>query len=175
METFSMLLALLQGIHRSPVNPLHKGQWRGTLMFSSICAWTNDLVNNRDAGDLRRHYAVTVMLTVISEFQSALATILYNGFKIFLLLKSLPQLPGTSELTPLTLDQYHSDTTTIWKNICFIRNITIHIKAFNECTRYHWSFVRGIHRSHVDSPIKRPVFWGFDIFVVILHKLLNKQ
>ena len=43
----------------------HKGQWRGALMFSLICALTNGWVNNRDAGDLRRrraHYDVTVMV-----------------------------------------------------------------------------------------------------------------
>ena len=45
----------VQGIHRSPVIPPHKGQWRGALMFSLICAWTNGWVNNRDAGDRRRH------------------------------------------------------------------------------------------------------------------------
>ena len=28
------------GIHRSPVNSPHKGQWRGALMFSLNCAWT---------------------------------------------------------------------------------------------------------------------------------------
>ena len=42
----------------------HKGQWRGALMFSLICAWINDWVNNREAGDLRRHrchYDVNVM------------------------------------------------------------------------------------------------------------------
>ena len=39
----------LLGIHRSTVNSLHKGQWRGALMFSLIYAWTNDWVNNRDA------------------------------------------------------------------------------------------------------------------------------
>ena len=33
------------GIHRSPVNSLKKGQWRGALIFSLICAWTNDWVN----------------------------------------------------------------------------------------------------------------------------------
>ena len=27
----------VRGIHRSPVNPLHKGQWRGALMFSLNC------------------------------------------------------------------------------------------------------------------------------------------
>ena len=42
----------------------NKGQWRGDLMFSLICAWINDWVNNREADDLRRHHAhydVTVM------------------------------------------------------------------------------------------------------------------
>ena len=52
------------GIHRSPVNSPHKGQWRGTLTFFFICAWMNGWVNTREAGDLRRHrahYDVTVM------------------------------------------------------------------------------------------------------------------
>ena len=46
-----------RGIHRSPVNSPHKGQWRGALMFSLICVWTNIWVNNGYAGDLRRYYA----------------------------------------------------------------------------------------------------------------------
>ena len=29
------------GIHRSPANSSHKGQWRGALMFTLICTWTN--------------------------------------------------------------------------------------------------------------------------------------
>ena len=56
-----------RGIHQSPVSSLHKGQWRGALIFSLIYAWTNDWVNSRDAGDLRRHrahYDVTVMLNI---------------------------------------------------------------------------------------------------------------
>ena len=65
METFSALLALCAGNSpRSPVNSPHKGQWRGALMFSLICAWINGWVNNREAGDLRRHradYDVIVM------------------------------------------------------------------------------------------------------------------
>ena len=47
----------VRGIHRSPVNPPLKGQWRGALMFSLICAWTNGWVNNREAGDLRSYRA----------------------------------------------------------------------------------------------------------------------
>ena len=55
---FSALLALCVG--NSPI----KGQWRGALIFSLICAWMNDWVNDREAGDLERHrghYDVTVM------------------------------------------------------------------------------------------------------------------
>ena len=54
----------VRGIHRSPVNSPHKGQWRGALTFSLICPWTNGCINSRDAGDFRRHrthYDVTVM------------------------------------------------------------------------------------------------------------------
>ena len=54
----------VRGIHRSPVNSTHKGQWRGASMFSLICVWINDWVNKREAGDLRcyhAHYDVTVM------------------------------------------------------------------------------------------------------------------
>ena len=47
----------VRGIHRSPVNSPHKGQWRGALVFSLIGAWINGWVNNREAGDLRRHHA----------------------------------------------------------------------------------------------------------------------
>ena len=53
------------GIHRSPLNSSYKGQWRGALMISFICAWINGWVNNRKAGDLRRHrahYDVSVMV-----------------------------------------------------------------------------------------------------------------
>ena len=46
--------------------PLKKGQWRGALMFSLICAWKNGWVkNNHETDDLRRprtHYDVTLMI-----------------------------------------------------------------------------------------------------------------
>ena len=61
---FSRYWPFVRRIHRSPVNSPHKGQWRGALMFSLICAWINGWVNNGEAGDLRRHrahYDVIVM------------------------------------------------------------------------------------------------------------------
>ena len=51
METFSESLAICAGNSPAPVNSPHKGQWRGALMFSLICVWINDWVNNREAGD----------------------------------------------------------------------------------------------------------------------------
>ena len=64
METCSASLAICAG--NSPVTGefAHKGQWRGAFTFSLICTWINGWVNNREAGDLRRHrahYDVTVL------------------------------------------------------------------------------------------------------------------
>ena len=55
----------VRGIHRSSVNSPHKGQWRGTLMFSLICAWTNSWAYNGDAGDLRRHDVIVIYSHII--------------------------------------------------------------------------------------------------------------
>ena len=38
---FQRYWPFVRGIHRSPVNSPHKGQWREALMFSLICAWIN--------------------------------------------------------------------------------------------------------------------------------------
>ena len=58
----------MRGIHRSPVNSPHKGQWCGALMFSLICTRISGRVNNGEAGDLRRHHAhydVIVMMIAL--------------------------------------------------------------------------------------------------------------
>ena len=61
---FPRYLPFVREIHWSPVDSPHKSQWRGALMFSLICVWTNGWVHSQEAGDLRRHRAhfdVTVM------------------------------------------------------------------------------------------------------------------
>ena len=45
---FPLYWPFVRGIHRSPVNSPHKGQWRGALIFSLIGGWMNDWVNNRE-------------------------------------------------------------------------------------------------------------------------------
>ena len=65
METFfSHYWPFVWGIHRSPVNSPHRGQWRGALMFSLICVGINGWIKNPEAGDLRcycTHYDISVM------------------------------------------------------------------------------------------------------------------
>ena len=64
LKYFPRYWPFVWGIHRWPVNSPHKGQWRGALMFSLVCAWINGWVNDREAGDLRRnrtHYDVILM------------------------------------------------------------------------------------------------------------------
>ena len=70
----------VRGIHRSPVNSPHKGQWRGALMFSLISTRLNGWVNNDEAGDLRwyrAHYDVTVMLDKIIRSRDVSAGKMY--------------------------------------------------------------------------------------------------
>ena len=85
----------VRGIHRSLVNSPHKGQWRGTLMFSLICAWINRWVNNREAGDFRRYRAhyhvicvcVAVWLALLGHnqhiYQPLLAKIIMPRYTLF--------------------------------------------------------------------------------------------
>ena len=60
----SALLALRMGNSRSLVDSPHRSQWRGALVFSLTCAWTNGCANNLDVDDLwrhRAHYDITVI------------------------------------------------------------------------------------------------------------------
>ena len=80
METFSELLAICAG--NSPINFPHKGQWRGTLMFSLICAWIYSWVNNGETGDLRRHRAhydvIVMLLWVLHWFSASVPAMMYT-------------------------------------------------------------------------------------------------
>ena len=64
-NNFPRCWPFVRGNNWSPLNSPHKGQWCGALIFSFICAWINGWVNNREAGDLKRHrdhYDVTAMI-----------------------------------------------------------------------------------------------------------------
>ena len=149
----------VRGIHRSPVNSPYKGQWRGALMFSMNCIWIKDWVNNREAGDLRRHrahYDVTLMPTLKRMIQSRICTCdihwltphtMYgNSFpigKIQLFLRLWR--PGSDTLNSLSFfsAQRHWIRCTYW----FIVNCT-------HRSKYHYDFIQ-----HLLSTIKwKPTF-----------------
>ena len=92
---FPRYWTFVRGIHRSPVNSSHKGQWRGALMFSLIWARINGWVNKGEAGELRRycpHYDVNVMQWrrifnlgnlgnyIRARFFSVRAVVVWSGF-----------------------------------------------------------------------------------------------
>ena len=119
METFSALPALYAG--NSPVTGEFPSQRPVALMFSLTYARINHWVNNREAGDLRRHrahYDVNVM--IIS--QSGLVTINIDLFIKYLI---------TIKYLPLRFENHHS----MIAHMCFIA-------PFNP-NRSWWSMVYG--------------------------------
>ena len=61
----------VRGIHRSPVNSPHKGQWRGAFMLTLIWARINGWVNNCEASDLRRNLAYYDVIVMKKSFTSS--------------------------------------------------------------------------------------------------------
>ena len=101
----------VRGIHRSPVNSPCKGQWRGALMYSLICAWINSWVHNREAGDLRRHHAhydvtVTIMRNFMRNWNNN-RTREYGSY--FKLTRYIPYLALIGQLWVSSLKIYCSD------------------------------------------------------------------
>ena len=133
----------VRGIHRSPVNSPHKGQWRGGLMFSLICVWINDWVNNREAVDLRRyhaHYDVIVMTLALNKLHHFAQDV----FQIHTLTRNVrisippPNIAPNGPVFTTCLDRLRFSW---WCH---------QMDYFPR----HWPFVRGIHRSTVNSPHK---------------------
>ena len=68
IETSSALLAICAGNSPVPGEFPEQRPVTRSLMFSLICVWISDWVNNREAGDLRRyrtHYDFTVLILQI--------------------------------------------------------------------------------------------------------------
>ena len=97
---------IVRGIHRSPVNSPHEGQWRGALVFSLICVWINDWVNNREAGGLRRyqaHYDVIVIQSQTTLWNQERHRISQCGSLtryVKLRVEQAPGMPGTFSPPP---------------------------------------------------------------------------
>ena len=164
----------MRGIHRSTVNSLHKGQWRGALMFSLIRVWINDWVNNREAGDLRRyraHYDVTVMIASLAVGQRyAIASGAILGDKVRMGWGKLFQLiPTTKCLTtycyirPLTNTKTHTPRP---------MRIVMMIMMTSRYGYIYWPFV-GVSTGWF--PSQRAGYANFDVFFVATGCWTNSQ
>ena len=79
METFPCYWLFVQGIHRSPVNSPHKGQWRGALCFLWSAPWISGWVNNHEAGGLRRHHAHYDVIVMPIHLPKRLFAVWHDG------------------------------------------------------------------------------------------------
>ena len=103
----------VRGIHRYPVNSPHKGQWRGALIFTLICARINDWVKHGEAGDLRRHrahYDVIVMYKIFLVQGLQMQKAIYMDVWYLSQFLDVHQALGYSE-KPLNIEIPHHVTT----------------------------------------------------------------
>ena len=125
----------VRGIHRSPVNSPHKGQWRRALVFSLRCARIYGWVNNGEAGDLRRHHAhydVSVMATINDLRRHRKCW--YSTFtkKIFVPVLYSPVIDCNGIGGPSHVDVWHSHLSTLLSGVrCY--------GVQNGCQTKYWS------------------------------------
>ena len=128
---FSRYWPFEKGIHRSPVDSLHKGQWRGALMFSLICDSTNGRANNRDAGceTSSRHGNLLSKLLSVARYEGIFNAD-RNGMNRFL------HLFWSSTYRLSSHESYHLDISFCWRPNCAVGKMTDYM-----CARYMGSIV----------------------------------
>ena len=157
METCSALLALCAGNSPVPVNSPHKGQWRGALMLSLICAWINDWVNNHEAGYLRHHrghYDVNVMKAEMGQHRSAMS--------------ASSELPKSELEVKVTFDP---QSRPIWDS-----KVIFKVKSFSgECHRIQLMINQNLFMWWLGAVKKQTITWANvdPNFVAILDQFLT--
>ena len=160
---FPRYWSFARGIYWSPVTSPHKGPWRGALMFSLICAWTNDWVNSRDAGDLRRrraHYDATVMSLCLNHLgldvtgmrlitRESHCLLLWEHYKQF----ELPVFHSSLWRHIRAMTSKNTDNSTVCSTVVLDNN------KENIKVPHYWSFVKGIHLKPMDIPHKGLMLW----------------
>ena len=115
-EHFPRYWPFVWGIDRSPVNSLHKGQWREALMFSLICALNKRLSKHAwgwwlgtPSGPLWRHCNVVVSLPLSIIIMVELALFVWNVCSLSIWYYYLRLYPGGLVLdTTWIIHEYHS-------------------------------------------------------------------
>ena len=85
---FSRYWPFLRGIHRSPVNSPHKGQWHGPLRFSLVCAWTNSNFLNYTYTTQRANTYTYICVCTYLVLASQTKTFWRNSVMIYLKIRN---------------------------------------------------------------------------------------
>ena len=190
METFSALLALSAGIYRSPMNSLHKGKWRGALMFSLICA-LNKRFSKQSWGwwfetplrSLWRHFNVSY----VRSWQIVFWCVARESTHVTCQLIEMVSLSKPAithpciHRTPI-LPTFHYDDvimSTIASQITSPTIVYSTVYSGADQSKHQsaasLAFVWGIHRGPVNSPHKWPVtrkMFPFDDVIMYLETVL---
>ena len=90
------------------------------LMFSLICAWINNWVNNREASDLRCHranYDVTVMFTVFTNGTYVCRWCMNIPWTVTYMTSNVSHSLGPPAIIPLRPDIHRPDVFTVAANV----------------------------------------------------------
>ena len=135
MEIFSALLAICAG--KSPVTGEFPSQRPVTRSFdvSLICAWINGWVNNREAGDLRRHRAHYDVIVMTWRFISYLYACVFTPAYI---IRNIAHSATMSAITRKNSNKQHSQRAdqciwltlgqSIWEQNISTRFLQLYIK-----------------------------------------------
>ena len=115
----------VRGIHRSTVSSPYKGKWRGALMFPLIYAWINAWVNNRKAGDSRRHRAhYDVIVINAKTFRGHDVTILFREATTCVTPRFIKTHLALNKMAAI-LQSTFSNTFFWMKRFCILTNISL--------------------------------------------------
>ena len=110
---------LCGGIHRSPVNYPHKGQWHWALMLPLIWAWTNTWANNGDTGDLRRHCAHrhVIVMDPYHSWRVRNAWYLLQTYDTYRIMHELPWIMIVGSRVRQFANDFHEWQSHEWKSL----------------------------------------------------------
>ena len=178
---FSALLALCAGNSSVPVNSPHKGQWRGALMFSLICAWINDWVNNREAGDFRHHrghYDVIVLIFVCIVLNRSHNVLIKHLWKFVFTSPIESELTCVQVISHYLNRGWHSSLTYICTILLQLFNIAVICSWWRHQMETFFALLAlcaGNSSVTGELSAQRPVTWSLDVFFDLrLNKRLNK-
>ena len=142
-------------------------QWRGVLMSSLMCAWTNGWANNRDGADLRRHrlhYDVTLMVCNESIYHArCLVVLCFVAVVILVPTAFTPRPPHYNDIIMTAMASQITSLAIVYSTVYSGADQRKHQSSVS------LAFVRGIHRWPVNllliGPVTRKMFLFDDVIM----------